>query len=86
MVDLWFSVGDAHSMRIPKVCLSKGDYQESEAANELLDLYANEVIDGMGGKLLAQYAHDQLYNSLKLMSYDEVRSLVADQYPHLLDE
>lgn len=53
---------------------------------DLRELYANEVIDGMGDRLVRQYAFDALYDCLKDMTDVDMENLVREQYPHLLEE
>ena len=52
---------------------------------DLRELYANEVIDGMDMNTLMQYAYDALYDALQDMTDNDLRNMVDEQYPHLLE-
>lgn len=52
---------------------------------ELIDAYAQQVLDSMDMKTLEQYAYDMLVQCFNDYSEEELRTEVSDHYPELLE-
>lgn len=52
---------------------------------ELIDAYAQQVLDNMDMKTLEQYAYDMLVQCFEDYTEEELRTEVADHYPELLE-
>lgn len=52
---------------------------------ELIDAYAQQVLDNMDMKTLEQYAYDMLVQCFNDYTEEELRTEVSDHYPELLE-
>lgn len=52
---------------------------------ELIDAYAQQLLDSMDMKTLEQYAYDMLVQSLNDYTEDELITEVSETYPELLE-
>jgi hypothetical protein len=53
---------------------------------ELIDAYAQQILDSMDMKTLEQFAYDCLVNNLTDYTEDELITEVSECYPELLEE
>ena len=54
--------------------------------SELIDAYAQQVLDNMDVKTLEQYAYDMLVDCFKGYSEDELITEISETYPELLED
>jgi len=52
---------------------------------DLIDAYAQQILDSMDYKTMERYVYDTLVESLNDYSESELISEVSDTYPELLD-
>ena len=54
--------------------------------SELIDAYAQQILDGMDYKTLEQFAYDCLVENLTEYSEEELITEVSETYPELLED
>ena len=53
--------------------------------SDLIDAYAQQVLDSMDMKTLEQYAYDMLVNCFEGYTDEELITEISDHYPELLE-
>lgn len=65
-----------------KPCLTETIMNKSD----LIDAYAQQVLDSMDMKTLEQYAYDMLVDCFAGYSEDELITEISETYPELLED